>query len=125
MDAGILKQVRMALNGSGQNLSTAMMESFVKFSGAPVSFTKASNELDSVLSNALRGTPQLIGSMEKADDMVVAMSVSDLIELVAAARRQETFGEALDAIGFKPRSGGRIVVGRSRRREPLQRVSDA
>ena len=48
-----------------------------------------------------------------------------IAELVTAARQQETFGEALDAIGFKPYSGGRIIVGQGRKRERLQRSDNA
>jgi hypothetical protein len=72
-----------------------------------------------VLGKARNGVPQVIGNIKKADDMAVVISVKDLAELVTAARQQATFGEALDAIGFKPYSGGRIIVSQGRKRERL------
>ncbi len=85
---------------------------------------KAKDELSAVLRNARNGVPQVIGNLENPDDLAVVISVKDLAELVAAARHQETFGEALDAIGFKPYTGGRIIVGQGHKRGHLQRSRD-
>lgn len=123
MDARMLRQV--ARNASRQDITDGLVETIVQIGGDPLTVRRARDELSAVLRNARNGVPRVIGNHKKADDMAVVISVKDLAELVAAARQQETFGEALDAIGFNPYSGRRIIVGQGRKRERLQRDSAA
>jgi hypothetical protein len=125
MDARILKQFQVNRNASRQDITDGLVETIVQVGGDPLTVRKAKDELSAVLGKARSGFPQVIGNMKKADDMAVVISVKDLAELVSAARHQETFGEALDAIGFKPYAGGRIIVGQGRKRERLQRSGNA
>ncbi|MBB5574396.1 MULTISPECIES: hypothetical protein [Rhizobium] len=125
MDARILKKVQVARNANRQDITDGLVETIIQIGGDPLTVRKAMDELSAVLGRARSGIPQVIGNMKKADDMAVVISVKDLAELVTAARQQETFGEALDAIGFKPYSSGRIIVGQGRKRERLQRSDNA
>ncbi|MCY1745888.1 hypothetical protein [Ensifer sp. SL37] len=112
-------------NVSRQDITDGLAETVVQIGGDPLTVRKAKEELSAVLGKARNGVPQVIGNIKKADDMAEVISVKDLAELVTAARQQETFGEALDAIGFKPYSGGRIIVDQGRKRDRLQSSSNA
>jgi hypothetical protein len=125
MDARILKKVQVARNASRQDITDGLVETIVEIGGDPLTVRKAKDALSAVLGKVRDGVPQVIGNLKKVEDMAVVISVKDLADLVSAARRQETFGEALDAIGFKPYTGGRIVVGQGRKRERLQRSGSA
>ncbi|MBO9128040.1 MULTISPECIES: hypothetical protein [unclassified Rhizobium] len=126
MDARILKRVQLARRVSRQDIIDSLVETIVQIGGDPLTVRKAKDKLSAVLGKARNGVPQVIGNIKKADDMAVVISVKDLAELVTAVRQQQkTFGEALDTIGFKPYSGGRIIVGQGRKRERLQRSSNA
>lgn len=125
MDARLLEQVKVARNAITENFAERLVETIAQIGGDPLTVRKARDELSAVLKKALNGIPQLVGGTKKGDEMAVVISVRDLAELVVAARQQETLGEALDAIGFKPYSGARILVGRGRKRERLQRSSMA
>ncbi|MBP2558139.1 hypothetical protein J2857_000890 [Neorhizobium galegae] len=125
MDPGIIKRVQESSGASQQAIADGLVETIVDASGDPLTVRKARDELSAVLRMARSGVPQIIGNLEKPDDLAVVISVKDLAELVTAARHQETFGEALDAVGFKPYTGGRIVVGQRRKRGHLRRSGDA
>lgn len=79
----------------------------------------ARNDFSDVLVQARNGTPQLIGRMPKG--MTVVMSLSDLVDILQVAAKGQSFGEALDAAGFRPVSGKKIVVGQGFPSEPLVR----
>lgn len=125
MDARILKKMQVARNASRQDITDGLVDTIVQIGGDPLTVRKAKDELSAVLGKARSGLPQVIGNRKKSEDMVVVISLKDLAELVTAARQQETFGEALDAIGFKPYMGERIIVGQGRKRERLQRSGNA
>ncbi len=121
MDPRVIKRVQESCNGSRHAITDGLVDAIVQACGAPMTVRKAKDELSAVLRNARNGVPQIIGNLEKPDDLAVVISVKDLAELVTAARHQETFGEALDAIGFKPYTGSRIIVSQGNKRERLQR----
>ncbi len=121
MDPRIIKRVQESCSASRQAIADCLVETIVNASGDPLTVRKARDELSAVLRMARGGVPQVIGNLKKPNDLAVVISVKDLAELAAAARHQETFGEALDAIGFKPCTGGRIIVSQGNKRERLQR----
>ncbi|OCP35745.1 hypothetical protein [Ensifer sp. LC163] len=125
MDARILKQVQDARNASRQDIANGLVETITQIGGEPLTVRMAKDELSAVLGQARNGIPKLIGNRKKTEDMTLVISLKDLAELATAARQGETVGEALDAIGFKPHTGGRIIVGQGRKREPLQRTGNA
>ena len=108
MDARLLKQVQVARNVSRQDIADGLVETIIQIGGDPLTVRKAKDELSAVLGKARNGVPQVIGNIKKADDMAVVISVKDLAELVAAARQQETFGEA-----STPSASSRIPVAAS------------
>ncbi|MDK1376832.1 MULTISPECIES: hypothetical protein [unclassified Sinorhizobium] len=117
MDARILKQVQDTRNASREDIADSLVETIVRIGGDPLTVRKARDELSAVLGKARNGMPQLIGNRKESEDITVVISLKDLAELITAARQGETLGEALDAIGFKPYTGGSIVVGQGRKRE--------
>ncbi|QSY95917.1 hypothetical protein J2J97_08405 [Rhizobium bangladeshense] len=125
MDPRILKQLQENRNASRQEIADGLVETIVQIGGGPLTVRKAKDELSAVLGKARSGVPQVVGNLKKTKDMTVVISVQDLAELIAATWHRETFGEALDAIGFKPHAGGRIIVGQGRKRAPLQRSGNA
>lgn len=125
MDPRILRQLQKNRNASRQDIADGLAETIVLIGGGPLTVRKAKEELNAVLGKARNGVPQVVGDLKRTEDMTVVISMRDLAELIAAARHRETFGEALDAVGFKPHAGGRIIVGQGRKREPLQRSGNA
>ena len=122
MDSRILERVRNARNASRQDLADGLVQTIVQIGGNPLTVRKARDELSAVLKRARNGIPQVIGNPKTTEDITVVISLKDLAELVTAAREGESFGEALDAIGFKPYTGGRIIVGQGHKRELGQSV---
>ncbi|MBP1871889.1 hypothetical protein J2Z19_001601 [Ensifer adhaerens] len=122
MDARILKQVQNARKATRQDLVDGLVQTIVQIGGDPLTVRKARDELSAVLKKARNGIPQAIGNPKTTEGMTVVISLKDLAELVAAAREGESFGEALDAIGFKPYTGGHIIVGQGHKRELGQSV---
>ncbi|KQX15236.1 MULTISPECIES: hypothetical protein [Ensifer] len=122
MDARILKQVHQSRNASRQEIADGLVETIVQIGGEPLTVRRARDELSAVLRKARNGIPQLIGGPKTNEDMAVVISLKDLAELVTAACQGESLGEALDAIGFKPYPGDRIIVGQGRKSELGQLV---
>ncbi|MBS3652191.1 hypothetical protein KEU06_26705 [Pseudaminobacter sp. 19-2017] len=79
----------------------------------------ARNGFSAILAQARNGTPHLIG--HKTEGMTVLVSLSALVDMVQAVARTQSFGEALDAEGFRPVSGKKIMVGPGFPLEPLVR----
>lgn len=77
----------------------------------------ARNRFNNILAQARNGTPQLIGARPKS--MMVVMSLGDLVDMVQVAATRQSFGEALDAEGFRPASVKKIVVREGFPAEPL------
>lgn len=124
MDARLLEQAQAVCGSNTEVVANGLVQTIVQIGGGPLTVRQAKDGLSAVLRKARNGIPQLVGGPKNGDDMAVVISVRDLAELVAAARKQETLGEALDAIGFKPYSGARIVVGQGRNRERLRHRGD-
>lgn len=120
MDARVLKQIRNTRTASRKEFVEGLGRTLVEVAGGALTVRKAKDGLSAVLKRAREGAPQVIGSTE---DAAVVISVKDLAALLGAAKEQ-TFGEALRASGFKPYRGGRIVVGQGRNRETLKRRGD-
>ncbi len=125
MDSRILRQVQDACNARRRDLTDGLVKTIVQVGGDPLTVRKAKDELSAALRKVRNGIPQVIGNLKKTEDLAVVISMKDLVELVTVARNRETFGEALDAVGFKPYTGGRVIVGQGRRRERLQRSGNA
>lgn len=122
MDARILKQVQESRDASRQVLADRLVETIVQIGGGPLTVRRARDELSGVLRKARIGIPQLIGTPTPNEDIVAVIALTDLAELVIAARQGESLGEALDAIGFKSYTGDRIIVGQGRKSELGQLV---
>ena len=122
MDARILKQVQETRNASRQEIADGLVETIAQIGGDPLTVRRARDELSALLRKARKGIPQLIGSPKTNEDMVAVIALKDLAELVIAARQGESLGEALDAIGFKPYTGDRIIVGQGRKSDLGQLV---
>lgn len=120
MDARIIRYIQAAFGTNRSDTTNRLVEAIVQISGDPLTVQKAKDGLSAVLGRARNGVPQAIGSLANPNDIAVVISVRDLAELVTAARRQETLGEALDVVGFKAYSGDRVVVGQGLKRERLQ-----
>jgi alkylated DNA nucleotide flippase Atl1 len=119
MDERLVKRIRGVAQSSPQDIETGLLEMVSELGGAPLTVRRARDSLSAVLHKARAGTMQLIG--RTPEEMTVVMSLKDLVELVGAAAKPRTFGEALDAMGFKPAVGHRVVVRRGRKRNPLTR----
>jgi hypothetical protein len=93
-DADILKELQAVLLAAGGGSMTVK--------AARDTFTK-------VLGRVRTGEIQVIG--RKTEDQAVVISLKDLAALVASASRPQSFGSALDEVGFKPL--GRRIKARS------------
>ncbi|ACE92290.1 hypothetical protein RHECIAT_CH0003342 [Rhizobium etli CIAT 652] len=117
MDVRVIKHVREMRTASKNDFVEGLGRTLVEVAGGSLSDRKAKDGLSGVLRRAREGVPQIIGSTE---DAAVIISVKDLATLLDAAKEQ-TFGEALDNVGFTPYRGARIVMGAGRHRETLKR----
>ncbi|MGR8925369.1 hypothetical protein ACU8MB_16665 [Rhizobium leguminosarum] len=117
MDVRVIKHVREMRTASKNDFVEGLGRTLVEVAGGSLSDRKAKDGLSGVLRRAREGVPQIIGS---AEDAAVIISVKDLATLLDAAKEQ-TFGEALDNVGFTPYRGARIVMGAGRHRETLKR----
>ena len=121
MDVRILKQVREMRTASKNDFVEGLGRTLVEGAGGTLTVRKARDGLSGVLRRVREGVPQIIGSTE---DAAVIISVKDLATLLDAAKEQ-TFGEALDNVGFTPYRGARIVIGAGRNRETLKHRGDS
>ena len=119
MDERLVKRIRGVAHSSPPDIETSFLEMVAELGGAPLTVRRARDSLSAVLRKARSGTIQLIG--RTPEEMTVVMSLKDLVELVGAAAKPRTFGEALDAMGFKPAVGCKRVVRQGHKRNPLKR----
>ena len=104
---------------SRQDAAAALVSALTAAGAGRRTVRAARNAFNGILAGARNGTPQLIGRKPKA--MTVVVSLSDLVDIVQVAAGQ-SFGEALDAEGFQPVSGKKIVVREGFPPEPLERT---
>jgi hypothetical protein len=122
MDERLMKRIRDVARTSDQNIETSLIETLVELGGARHTVRGARDKFGAVLGKARNGEAQLIGCTP--EDMTVVISLKDLAELVRMVAEPESFGEALDAAGFKPAVGRRIVVREGREQNPLTRYRE-
>jgi len=79
----------------------------------------AGNSFDAIVARARKSPPQLIGASSR--NMTVVMSLTDLVDIIQVAAKRQSFGEALDAAGFRPMSGKKMAVRQGFPQEPLVR----
>jgi hypothetical protein len=104
---------------SRQDATTALADALVAVGARRHAVRAARNGFSAILAHARNGTPQLIG--HKPEGMTVVVSLSNLVDMVQMAAKTESFGEALDAEGFRPVSGKKIAVSEGLPPEPLVR----
>ncbi|MFB9980176.1 hypothetical protein ACFSQQ_11100 [Mesorhizobium kowhaii] len=121
MDERLTRQIQGSSGTSKEEIETGLVETLVEVGGDPLTVRGARDTLSAVLGKVKKGSVQLIG--RRKDEMTVMISLKDLVDLVSVAMRPQTFGEALDAMGFEP-LGRRIVVARGRNRRPLKRYRE-
>jgi hypothetical protein len=119
MDERLVKRIRSALHSGSEDIGTCLIETLTELGGPPLTVRRARDSLSAVLLKARQGAPQLIGRTR--DEIAVMLSLNDLIELAREVARPQSFGEALDAAGFEPTTGRRLVVGQGLKRQPLKR----
>ena len=102
-----------------QDAAAALVSAFTAMGAGRRPVRAARNAFNGILAGARNGTPQLIG--RKPKEMAVVVSLSDLVDMIQVAAKGQSFGDALDAAGFKPVSGKKIVVGQGFPQEPLVR----
>lgn len=121
MDERIVRRIQNAGRSSRQELETGLAETLVDVSGGARTVRGARDNLSAVLSKARQGAVQVIG--RKTEEMMVVMSLKDLVDVVSVAARPQSLAEALAGMGFKP-AGRRVVVRHGRKREPLTRYGE-
>ena len=119
MDQRLVTTLQTVGRLSRQDAAAALVSAFTAVGAGPYAIQAARNGFGVILAKARRGGPQLIGRKPKA--MTVVVSLSDLVDIVQVAAGQ-SFGEALDAEGFQPVSGKKIVVREGFPPEPLERT---
>ena len=117
MDTKLTEFARTASFSDSVELRKGLVDAIVEVSGDPMTVRVAKDGLSSVLAKAKDGTAQLIG--RQTDELGVVLSVADLVELIKSASHPLSFGEALEASGFKP--ANRKLS--KRREKPRQRPS--
>nr|WP_250808495.1 hypothetical protein [Neorhizobium tomejilense] len=86
--------------------------------GGSLTVKAARDTFTKVLGRVRGGEIQLIG--RKTEDQTVVISLKDLAALIASGARAQSFGSALDEVGFKP-LGRRIKVRSGVNSVPLNR----
>lgn len=117
MDQRLATALQTVGSMSGQDAATALVSAFRSIGVARHTIRTARDRFDTILSQARKGTPQLVG--QKSKDMTVVMSLADLVTMIQAAAEKQSFGESLDATGFKPVSARGISVREGFPPEPL------
>jgi hypothetical protein len=120
MDQKLLTTLQTIGRLRRQEAEVALVSAFSAMGGSRHPVRAARDGFNDILTQARNGTPQLIG--HKPKDMTVVMSLSDLVDMVEIAAKRQSFGEALDAEGFRPVSGKKIVTREGFPPEPLVRV---
>ncbi|MBS3650991.1 hypothetical protein KEU06_20470 [Pseudaminobacter sp. 19-2017] len=119
MDQKLVAVLQTVGSLSRQQATTALAGAFVAVGARRHAVRAARNGFSAILAHARNGTPQLIG--HKPMGMTILVSLSDLVDMVQAAAKKQSFGEALDAEGFRPVFGKKIAVRPGLPPEPLVR----
>lgn len=122
MDERLVTAVQTLGNMDEQEAAIALVSAFRAIGVGLHSVRSARDRFDNILSQARDSTPQLVG--QKTNSMIVVMSLSDLVDIVQVAAKRRSFGEALDAAGFRPACGKKISVREGFPPEPLVRWKD-
>lgn len=109
----------------GKDVLKELQEVLSAAAGGSMTVKAARDTFTKVLGRVRDGDMQLIG--RKTEDMVAVISLKDLAALLSGPKTQ-SFGSALDEVGFKP-LGRRIKVGagvgRAALRRPASKVAKA
>ena len=120
MDEKLARQIQDAVRSGDKDVKTELVEAIVDLGGNSLTVRHARDTLSAVLGKARKGKAQLIG--RKREEMIVVMSLQDLVDIIFMAAKPPSLGDALDAIGFKPVSR-KVTVGQGHPRQTLTRPS--
>ena len=123
MDQRLATALQAVGSLSRQEAEATLISAFVAVGAGRYTTRAAQDGFNAIVAQARNGTPQLIS--RKAKDMTVVMSLADLVDMVQVAAKGQSFGEALDAAGFRPASGKKIAVRQGFPQEPLVRKRSA
>jgi hypothetical protein len=119
MDQRLVTAVQTVDSMNKQEAASALV-SALKVAGARRHAVRAARDrFNAIVAQARNGTPQLIGARPK--NMTVVISLADLVDFVRVAAKGQSFGEALDAEGFRPVSCKKMAVRPGFPQEPLVR----
>lgn len=119
MDQRLMTALQVIGSMNRQEAATALASAFAAVGAGRHPVRAARNSFDAIVVRARKGPPQLIGARSR--NMTVVMSLSDLVDIVRVAAKVQSFGEALDAAGFRPASGKKMAVRQGFPQEPLVR----
>lgn len=102
-----------------QEAAAALVSAFVAAGASRHLVRTARDGFNDIFAQARKGAPQLIGHQPK--DMTVVVSLADLVDIVRVAAKGQSFGDALDAAGFRSASGNKLAVRQGFPQEPLIR----
>jgi hypothetical protein len=108
MDERLVTAVQTLGSMNKPEAAIALVSAFRAVGVGLHSVRSARDRFDNIITHARNGTPQLIG--RNPSSMFVVISLDDLVDIVQVAAKRQSFGEALDAAGFQPVSGKKIVL---------------
>lgn len=117
MDHRLVTVLQSVGSMNRQEAATALISAFTAVGAGRHTFRAAQNSFSAILAQARKGTPQMVGRKRK--EMSIVVSLANLVDIVQVAAKKQSFGEALDAEGFKPVSGKKMVVREGFPAEPL------
>ena len=117
MDQRLVKALQTVGSMNRQEGATVLAAAFRAVGVGRHAIRAARDRFNYISTQARNGTPQLIGHKRKG--MIVVMSLCDLVEIVQVSAERQSFGEALDAAGFRPVSGKKVVVREGFLADPL------
>ena len=120
MDQRLVTTLQTVGSLTAREAATALVSAFSAMGAGRHPVRVAQDGFKAIAAQARNGTPQMIGNKPK--DMTVVVSLPDLVDIVQVAAKRQSFGEALDAAGFRPVSGKKIMVRDGFPAEPLVRV---
>lgn len=121
MDRRLVTALQSVGSMNRQEAKAALVSAFTAVGAGRHPVRAARGRFSAIVAQARKGTPQLIGHKRK--DMIIVMSLSDLVDIVQLSAKWQSYGEALDAAGFRPMSGKKITVRQGFPQEPLVRRS--
>lgn len=114
-----IRSVSQSENPSLRDVETGLAQVFEEL-GTPLSVQAARDGFSGVLRKARDGKVQVVG--RRSEEMTLVISIKELAAFILAASKPPTFGDALDAAGFRPVEH-RAVLREGRPREPLVRYT--